>query len=72
MLIIGYPMLKTGCGYHELGGNCWEQINKHQLHFVKRLPRLGLRVTVYPCLKQPERHFRRRNWRRLICRGRKL
>jgi transposase len=48
MLIIGYHMLKTGQGYHELGGNYLEQINKDQLqrYFIKRLQRLGLKVTV--------------------------
>jgi transposase len=50
MLIISYHMLKTGQGYHELGGNYLEQINKDQLqrYFVKRLQRLGLKVTVEP------------------------
>lgn len=48
MLIIGYHMLKTGRSYHELGGNYLEQINKDQLqrYFMKRLQRLGLKVTV--------------------------
>jgi len=48
MLIIGYHMLKTGHGYHELGGTYLEQINKDQLqrYYVKRLQRLGLKVTV--------------------------
>ena len=50
MLIVGYHMLKTGQGYYELGGNYLEQINKDQLqrYFVKRLQRLGLKVTVEP------------------------
>jgi transposase len=50
MLIIGYHMLKSGQGYHELGGNYLEQINTHQLqrYFVKRLQRLGLKVTLEP------------------------
>ena len=50
MLIIAYTMLKTGRSYHELGGNYLEQINKDQLqrYFVKRLQKLGLRVTVAP------------------------
>ena len=50
MLIIGYHMLKTGQGYYELGGNYLEQINKVQLqrYFLKRLQRLGLKVTVEP------------------------
>jgi len=48
MIIIGYHMLKTGRGYHELGGNYLEQINKDQLqrYYTKRLQRLGLKVTV--------------------------
>jgi transposase len=50
MLVIGYHMLKTGQGYHELGGNYLEQINKDQLqrYFVKRLQKLGLKVAVEP------------------------
>lgn len=50
MLIIGYHMLKTGHGYQELGGNYLERINKNQLqrYYVKRLQRLGLKVTVEP------------------------
>jgi transposase len=50
MLVIGYHMLKTGRTYHELGGDYLEQINKDQLqrYFVKRLQRLGLKVTVEP------------------------
>jgi transposase len=50
MLIIAYHMLKTGQSYHELGGNYLEQINKDQLqrYFLKRLQRLGLKVTVEP------------------------
>lgn len=50
MLVIGYHMLKTGQTYHELGGDYLEQINKDQLqrYFVKRLQRLGLKVTVEP------------------------
>jgi transposase len=50
LLIIAYTMLKTGKRYHELGGNYLEQINKDQLqrYFIKRLQRLGLKVTVEP------------------------
>lgn len=50
MLIIGYHRLKTSQGYHELGGDYLERINKDQLqrYYVKRLQRLGLRVTVEP------------------------
>ena len=48
MLIIAYYVLKTGQGYRELGGNYLEQINKEQLqrYLVKRLERLGLRVSI--------------------------
>jgi transposase len=47
-LIMAYHTLKTGSSYHELGGNYLEQINKDQLqrYFVKRLQRLGLKVTI--------------------------
>lgn len=50
MLVIAYTMLKTGRSYQELGGNYLERINKDQLqrYFVKRLQRLGLKVTVQP------------------------
>ncbi|HRZ58438.1 MAG TPA: IS110 family transposase [Candidatus Paceibacterota bacterium] len=50
MLIIGYHMLKTGRGYYELGGDYLERINHDQLqrYYVKRLQRLGLKVTVEP------------------------
>jgi len=50
MLIIGYHMLKTGQGYHELGGDYLERINKDQLqrYYMKRLQRLGLKVTLEP------------------------
>jgi transposase len=50
MLTIGYHMLKRGQSYYELGGNYLEQINKDQLqrYFVKRLERLGLKVTLEP------------------------
>jgi transposase len=50
LLVIAYTMLKTGRNYHELGGNYLERINKDQLqrYFVKRLQRLGLKVTVQP------------------------
>jgi transposase len=50
MLVIGYHMLKTGHSYHELGGHYLEQINKDHLqrYFVKRLQKLGLKVTVAP------------------------
>lgn len=50
MLIIGYHMLRTGRSYQELGGDYLERINKDQLqrHYVKRLQKLGLKVTLEP------------------------
>jgi transposase len=52
ILIIAFHILKSGQGYHELGGNYLEQINKNQLqrYFVKRLQRLGLKVTLEPAI----------------------
>jgi len=53
MLVIAFHMLKTGLTYHELGGTYLEQINKDRLqrYFVKRLQRLGLKVTVEPVIQ---------------------
>jgi transposase len=50
MLVIAYTMLKNNRSYQDLGGNYLEQINKDQLqkYFVKRLQKLGLKVTVEP------------------------
>jgi transposase len=50
ILIIAFHILKSGQSYNELGGNYLEQINKEQLqrYFVKRLERLGLKVTLEP------------------------
>ena len=50
MLVIGYHMLNTGKGYHELGGDYLDQINKtqQQRYLVKRLQSLGLKVTLEP------------------------
>jgi hypothetical protein len=51
VLIIAFHILKSGQGYHELGGNYLEkQINEDQLqrYFVNRLQRLGLKVTLEP------------------------
>jgi transposase len=50
LLIIGYSMLKSGQGYRELGGNYLDPTHKDQLqrYFVKRLQRLGLRVSLEP------------------------
>jgi hypothetical protein len=59
MLVIGYHMLKTGHSCHELGCNYLEQINKSQLqrYFVKRLQRLGLKVSVEPMPDAARRTF---------------
>jgi transposase len=53
MLTIVYHMLKTSRSYKDLGGTYFEQINKHQLqrYFLKRLQRLGLKVTVAPAVQ---------------------
>lgn len=50
MLTIVYHMLKTSHSYQDLGGTYFEQINKKQLqrYLLKRLQRLGLKVTVEP------------------------
>lgn len=50
MLIIGYHKLKPGRGCHELRGDCLERINTDHLqrYFVKRLQRLGPKITVEP------------------------
>ena len=50
LLVIGYYILKSGEGYRELGAHYLEQSHKEQLqrYFVKRLQRLGLRVSLEP------------------------
>jgi transposase len=50
MLVIAYTMLKNSRSYQDLGGNYLEQIHKDHLqrYFVKRLQRLGLKVTIEP------------------------
>jgi len=50
VLVIGYYILKSGEGYRELGAQYLEQSHKEQLqrYFVKRLQRLGLRVSLEP------------------------
>jgi transposase len=52
LLIIAYTMLKNGRSYQDLGGTYLEQINKTQLqrYFVKRLQRLGLKITIEPAI----------------------
>jgi hypothetical protein len=48
MLIMAYHVLKTGRTYQELGGTYLEEIDKERLqrYLLKRLQRLGLKVTV--------------------------
>jgi len=50
LLVIGYHILNSGKGYRELGAHYLEQSHKEQLqrYFVKRLQRLGLRVSLEP------------------------
>ena len=54
MLVIAYTMLKNSRTYQDLGGNYLEQINKDQLqrYFVKRLEKLGLKITVQAATAQ--------------------
>jgi transposase len=50
LLVIAYTMPKNSRSYQDLGGDYLEQINKDQLqrYFLKRLRRLGLKVTIEP------------------------
>jgi transposase len=50
LLVIGYYILKNSQGYRELGAGYLELSHKDQLqrYFVKRLQRLGLRVSLEP------------------------
>lgn len=50
LVAIGYHMLQCRQSYCDLGGHHLEEISKDQLqrYFLKRLQRLGLKVTVEP------------------------
>lgn len=50
ILVIAYHMLKDGTVYRELGGDYFDKRNAQQLQrsLVKRLERLGLKVTLEP------------------------
>jgi hypothetical protein len=50
ILVIAYHMLRRGTVYLDLGGDYFDKRNEQQLQrsLVKRLERLGLKVTVEP------------------------
>src|SRR5262249_45843430 len=50
ILVIAYHMLQHGTPYVELGGDYFDKRNQQQLQrsLVKRLERLGLKVTLEP------------------------
>lgn len=50
ILVIAYPMLRRGTAYVELGGDYFDKRHEQQLQrsLVKRLERLGLKVTLAP------------------------
>jgi len=51
LLVVCYYLLKRRCHFQDLGVNYFDQLNQEKLtrYFVKRLTRLGHRVTLEPC-----------------------
>jgi transposase len=51
LLVVCYYLLKRKCHFQDLGVNYFDQLNHERLtkYFVKRLTRLGHRVTLEPC-----------------------
>ncbi len=51
ILVILYHLLKDGTPYSELGGNYFDRLQPERLthYYVKRLERLGHKVTLEPC-----------------------
>ncbi len=51
LLVVCYYLLKRNCHFQDLGVNYFDQLNHEKLtrYFVKRLTRLGHRVTLEPC-----------------------
>jgi len=51
ILVIIYHLLKDGTCYSDLGGDFFDQLRPERLthYYVKRLERLGHRVTLEPC-----------------------
>jgi transposase len=51
LLVVCYYLLQRKCHFQDLGVNYFDQLNHEKLthYFVKRLTRLGHRVTIEPC-----------------------
>ena len=51
LLVVCYYMLQRRCHFQDLGVNYFDQLNHEKLtrYFVKRLTRLGHKVTLQPC-----------------------
>ncbi|MGA7316866.1 MAG: IS110 family transposase [Silvibacterium sp.] len=51
LLVVCYYLLQRKCHFEDLGVNYFDQLNHEKLtrYFVKRLTRLGHRVTIEPC-----------------------
>ena len=51
LLVVCYYMLQRKCHFQDLGVNYFDQLNHEKLtrYFVKRLTRLGHKVTLQPC-----------------------
>jgi transposase len=51
LLVVCYYLLRRKCHFQDLGVNYFDQLNHEKLtrYFVKRLTRLGHRVTIEPC-----------------------
>jgi transposase len=51
LLVVCYYLLKRRCHFQDLGVNYFDQLNHEKLtrYFLKRLTRLGHRVTIEPC-----------------------
>jgi hypothetical protein len=51
LLVVCYYLLKRRCHFQDLGVNYFDQLNHEKLtrYFLKRLTRLGPRVTIEPC-----------------------
>ena len=51
LLVVCYYLLQRKCHFQDLGVNYFDQVNHEKLtrYFVKRLTRLGHKVTLEPC-----------------------
>jgi transposase len=63
LLVIAFHMLKRKDNYHELGADHFDRmdVNRIRRSLVRRLERLGHRVTQSRSLRPPEVDFRRRS-----------